>query len=259
MLFSEQHEIEYALWQLHYRRIEELRARFNAAIASSGSTSQTGKGPPRNGSDNIIKIRTQFKTFLSEATGFYHDLMVKIRAKYGLTVGGFSDDPGDQIPSSNEANKSIEVKKGLVSCHRCLIYLGDLARYRGLYGEGDSKARDLAAASSYYTQASSLWPSSGNPHHQLAILASYSSDELVAIYRYFRSLAVENPFTTARDNLIIAFEKNRQYFSQLPVDAKASSTKVTPSRTTGRGRGKYETRPSLKDGKVEASLPKEKH
>lgn len=48
---------------------------------------------------------------------------------------------------------------------------------------------------------------------QLAILASYSSDELVAIYRYFRSLAVENPFTTARDNLIIAFEKVKNLFS----------------------------------------------
>ncbi|CAN4118646.1 unnamed protein product [Withania somnifera] len=241
--FSEHHEIEYALWQLHYRRIEELRARFNAAIASSGSiTSQTGKGLPRTGPDNITKIRMQFKTFLSEATGFYHDLMVKIRAKYGLPLGGFSDDPGNQIPSSNDANKSIEVKKGLISCHRCLIYLGDLARYRGLYGEGDSKARDLAAASSYYLQASSLWPSSGNPHHQLAILSSYSSDDLVAIYRYFRSLAVENPFTTARDNLIIAFEKNRQSYSQLAGDAKVSSIKAAPSRTTGKGRGKGEMR-----------------
>ncbi|CAN4109309.1 unnamed protein product [Withania somnifera] len=257
--FSEQHEIEYALWQLHYRRIEELRARFNAAIASSGSTtSQTGKGLPRSGPDNITKIRLQFKTFLSEATGFYHDLMVKIRAKYGLPLGGFSDDPGNQIPCSNDANKSIELKKGLMSCHRCLIYPGDLARYRGLYGEGDSKARDLAAASSYYLQASSLWPSSGNPHHQLAILASYSGDELVAIYRYFRSLAVENPFTTARDNLIIAFEKNRQCYSQLPGDAKVSSIKAAPSRTAGKGRGKCETRQSLKDEKVEASLPKEK-
>ncbi|XP_055809262.1 nonsense-mediated mRNA decay factor SMG7-like [Solanum dulcamara] len=256
--FSEQHEIEYALWQLHYRKIEELRARFNAAIASSGSTSRTGKGPPRNGPDNITKIRMQFKTFLSEASGFYHDLIVKVRAKYGLPLGSFSDDPGDQIPSSNDANKSIEMKKGLISCHRCLIYLGDLARYRGLYGEGDSKARDLAAASSYYLQASSLWPSSGNPHHQLAILASYSSDELVAIYRYFRSLAVESPFTTARDNLIIAFEKNRQCYSQLPGDAKASFIKAAPSRTTGKGRDKYETRQSLKDGKVEASLAKEK-
>ncbi|PHU05765.1 Protein SMG7 [Capsicum chinense] len=256
--FSEQHEIEYALWQLHYRRIEELRARFNAAITSTGSTtSQTGKGPPRNGPDNITRIRMQFKTFLSEATGFYHDLIVKIRAKYGLPLGGFPDDPGNHIPPSNDANKSIEVKKGLISCHRCLIYLGDLARYRGLYGEGDSKSRDLAAASSYYLQASSLCPSSGNPHHQLAILASYSSDELVAIYRYFRSLAVENPFPTARDNLIIAFEKNRLCYSQLPGDAKASAIKAAPSRTTGKGRGKYEMRQSLKDEKVEASISKE--
>ncbi|PHT34783.1 hypothetical protein CQW23_26583 [Capsicum baccatum] len=46
----------------------------------------------------------------------------------------------------------------------------------------------------------------GNPHHQLAILAYYSNDELVAIYCYFQSLAVENPFAIARDNLIIAFE-----------------------------------------------------
>lgn len=208
--FSEQHEIEYALWQLHYRRIEELRAHFNAAAASvsaGSNTSQNGKGPTRGGPDRLTKIRTQFKTFLSEATGFYHDLMLKIRAKYGLPLGYFSDDSENQVPLSKDGNKSAEVKKGLISCHRCLIYLGDLARYKGLYGEGDSKSRDFAAASSYYMQAASLWPSSGNPHHQLAILASYSGDELVAIYRYFRSLAVDSPFTTARDNLIIAFEK----------------------------------------------------
>ena len=44
-------------------------------------------------------------------------------------------------------------------------------------------------------------------YSQLAIVASYLGDELVAIYRYFRSLAFDNPLTTARDNLIIAFEK----------------------------------------------------
>lgn len=42
---------------------------------------------------------------------------------------------------------------------------------------------------------------------QLGILATYSGDELMAVYRYFRSLAVESPFPTARDNLIVAFEK----------------------------------------------------
>ncbi|KAI3446578.1 hypothetical protein Pfo_003243 [Paulownia fortunei] len=257
--FSEQHDVEYALWQLHYRRIEELRALFNAALASAGSVaSQNGKGPVRTGPDRLTKIRSQFKTFLSEATGFYHDLMLKIRAKYGLPLGYFSDDPDNQIPMSKDGNKSSEVKKGLISCHRCLIYLGDLARYKSLYGEGDSKARDFAAASSYYMQASSLWPSSGNPHHQLAILAGYSNDELQSIYRYFRSLAVDNPFITARDNLIIAFEKNRQNYTQLLGDTKTTTVKTAPSRVPGKGKGKGEARPSFKDNKVEASAIKER-
>ncbi|KAF9592218.1 hypothetical protein IFM89_012794 [Coptis chinensis] len=206
--FSEQHEIEYALWQLHYRRIEELRAHFSAALASSGSA--TPGGP-----ENV------------------------------------------NVPDK-DGNKHSEVKKGLMSCHRCLIYLGDLARYKGLYGEGDSKTREYAAASSYYMQAASLWPASGNPHHQLAILASYSGDDLGSIYRYFRSLAVNSPFTTARDNLIIAFEKNRQSYSQLPGDSKVSSVKTVPPRKTVKGRGKGETVHPPEDNKVEVTSIKER-
>lgn len=158
--FSEQHNIEYSLWQLHYRRIEELRSHYSSVLASTGSNAPPGPKVPAR-PDRINKIRLQFKTFLSEATGFYHDLILKIRAKYGLPLGYFSED------SDNRAVTETDVKKGLVSCHRCLIYLGDLARYKGLYGDGDSKTREYAAASSYYLQAASLWPSSGNPHHQV--------------------------------------------------------------------------------------------
>lgn len=254
--FSEQQNIEYALWQLHYKRIEELRAHFNAALASAGSnTSQSVKGPGRP--DRVTKIRLQFKTFLSEATGFYHDLILKIRSKYGLPLGYFSEDSENRIVADKDGKKSAEMKKGLISCHRCLIYLGDLARYKGLYGEGDSKSREFAAASSYYLQAASLWPSSGNPHHQLAILASYSGDELVAVYRYFRSLAVNSPFPTARDNLIVAFEKNRQTYSQLTEDIKTSAVKESHVRLTGKGRGKGDGKFASKDTNLEASQDKE--
>ncbi|KAJ6747612.1 hypothetical protein OIU74_029967 [Salix koriyanagi] len=235
--FSEQHEIEYALWQLHYRRIEEFRTHCKAALASNGSvTSQNGTMVARP--ERITKIRSQFKTFLSEATGFYHDLMLKVRAKCGLPLVSFSDNAESQNIMSGEGNKATMMRKGLISCHRCLIYLGDLSRYKGLYGEGDSKTRDFSAASSYYKQASSLWPSSGNPHHQLGILATYSGGEFEAIYCYFRSLAIDNPFSTARDNLIIEFEKNRQSFSQLCGDAKASLTKNATRQIGRRGRGK---------------------
>ncbi|CAJ1964519.1 unnamed protein product [Sphenostylis stenocarpa] len=240
--FSEQHNIEYALWQLHYKRIEEFRAYFSGASLSSTSanSSQGVKGGPAR-PDRITKIRLQFKTFLSEATGFYHDLITKIRAKYGLPLGYFEDSE-NRIVMEKDGKKSAEMKKGLVACHRCLIYLGDLARYKGMYGEGDSKNREYTAASSYYLQAASLWPSSGNPHHQLALLASYSGDMLVTIYRYFRSLAVDSPFITARENLIVAFEKNRLSFSQLSGDAKAHAVKESSGRVMGKGRGKGEAK-----------------
>ncbi|OIW16288.1 hypothetical protein TanjilG_19004 [Lupinus angustifolius] len=253
--FSEQHSIEYALWQLHHKRIEELRAYLHAALTSASSkSSQGGKVPVRP--DRITKIKLQFKTFLSEATGFYHGLIMKIRAKYGLPLGYFEDSE-NRIVMEKDGKKSGEMKKGLISCHRCLIYLGDLARYKGLYGKGDSIKREFAAASSYYLQAASLWPSSGNPHHQLALLASYSGDELGTIYRYFRSLAVDSPFTTARDNLIVAFEKNRQSYSQLCGDVKALAAKESSGQLTSKGRGKVEAKFATGGTGVEACPRKE--
>ncbi|XP_047329139.1 nonsense-mediated mRNA decay factor SMG7-like [Impatiens glandulifera] len=253
--FSEQKNIEYALWHLHYRRIEEFRAHINAAQASNASTTSQGvKVPPRP--DRTAKIRVQFKTFLSEATGFYHDLILKIRSKYGLPLGVFSDESENSSSIEKDRKRSAEMKKGIISCHRCLIYLGDLARYKGLYGESDCKARDYAAASSYYLQALSILPSSGNPHHQLAILATYSGDELLAVYRYFRSLTVDFPFTTARENLIVAFEKNRQNYSQLLANGK-TVTNGSPIRRTNKGKVKMEMKPNA-NVKADASISKEK-
>ncbi|XP_074320573.1 nonsense-mediated mRNA decay factor SMG7-like [Silene latifolia] len=256
--FSEQHEIELALWQLHYRRIEELRALFKAAVSSNtASVTQNGKGGPAR-PDRLSIIRGQFKTFLSEATGFYHELILKIRAKYGLPLNFFSDDPENQFILSKDGHKSTDMTKGLLSCHRCLIYLGDLARYKGIYGDEECKSRDFAAASSYYAQASSLWPSSGNPHHQLAIVASYHGDEFATIYRYFRSLAVGSPFSTARDNLIIAFERNRQNYLQLLGDSKTSKAKVVVPRMNSKVRGRGEAKSFSKDIRSQSTPSKEK-
>lgn len=163
--FSEQHSIELILWQLHHKRIEEFRSNINAVLASSSSAHNAKAPSSRPG--RITQLKLQFRTFLSEATGFYHDMILKFRSKYGLPLGYFSEDQESQNLVDKDGKKLAEVKKGLVSCHRCLIYLGDLARYKGLYGEGDSKNREYTAASSYYLQAASLLPASGNPHHQV--------------------------------------------------------------------------------------------
>ncbi|KAI4967684.1 hypothetical protein ZWY2020_019630 [Hordeum vulgare] len=246
--FCEKHEIEYILWQLHYKRIEEFRNHISSAGSAASQNGKNNANP-----DRIKRIKSAFRSFLSEASGFYHDLMFKIKSNYGLPLGYFLESPENASSPDKNDKRTADAKKALISCHRCLIYLGDLARYKGLFGEADSAKREYAAASNYYKEAVSICPSSGNPHHQLAILASYSGNEVVAVYRYFRSLAADTPFCTARDNLILAFEKNRQIFAQLPISNKVAIARTLPPRSAGRGRGRGEIRFQPKDVNTEAA------
>ncbi|CAM8886453.1 unnamed protein product [Rhodiola kirilowii] len=243
--FSSKHNIEEALWKLHYKRIDEYRARIRRAAlptksdAKSDATDVNDPVP----ATHVTKIHLQFKAFLSEASGFYHDLIVKLRDKYGFPVSCFSEELFRQSSAEKDAKRYVEMKNGLVSWHRCLICLGDLARYKISHEEDESGTRDYAVASGYYLQASSIWPSSGHPHHQLAIVASYSGDELMAVYWYFRSLAVEIPISTTRESLVVLFEKNRHNYLQL-LDIRSSSA-VKGSKL--KVRGKVEARRPSKD------------
>ena len=63
----------------------------------------------------------------------------------------------------------------------------------------------------------------GNSYNQLAVLATYSGDDLAAVYYYFRSLAVAKPFTIARENLVLLLEQIRVKYTKLPP---ASQPKV---------------------------------
>ncbi|XP_020396266.1 protein SMG7 isoform X1 [Zea mays] len=245
---SEQKEVEYLLWKLHYKRIEDFRRSISAASSAASQSGKSNANP-----DRVKRIKLTFKSFLSEATGFYHDLMLKIKSNLGLPLSYFPEGIDNANNSARDDKTTVQLKKGLISCHRCLIYLGDLARYKSSQGDGDSASREYAAASSYYMEAASIYPSSGNPHHQLAILASYSGNEVVAVYRYFRSLAADTPFTTARDNLIILFEKNRQSYRQLPDNNKVPSAKALPPRLSGRGQGRGEVKFQPKDVNAEAA------
>lgn len=65
-------------------------------------------------------------------------------------------------------------------------------------------------------QALAVLPTSGNPHNQLAVLATYTDAECVSVYRYCRSLMIASPFQTAHENLTLLFEKNKQKGFAMP-------------------------------------------
>ncbi|KAJ9535370.1 hypothetical protein OSB04_un001517 [Centaurea solstitialis] len=188
-------EVEYSLWKLHYKHIDEYRKKIKKVSASAEST-------------NLNSQVEGFKLFLSEVAEFYKDLIAKFRRKTG---GSISVEPAT-------------LQKCHYACHRFLVCLGDLSRYMELCKKPD--VQKWAVAATYYLEATTVWPQSGNPQNQLALLATYIGDDFLALYHCIRSLAVNEPFPDALDNIMLLFEKNKSsQLQSLSTDAHIDFSK----------------------------------
>ncbi|KAJ1563033.1 hypothetical protein HK405_003885 [Cladochytrium tenue] len=96
-------------------------------------------------------------------------------------------------------------KLAVQACHHCLIYLGDLGRYREIHSE--RKKKDWSLALKFYELSRNLIPTNGHPFNQIAVIYAYDNDELNAAVNYCRGLAVRQPFLTAQSNLEMLFKK----------------------------------------------------
>ncbi|XP_023644853.1 protein SMG7L [Capsella rubella] len=179
---EELQEVEFCLWKLHYKHIDEFRKGLKT--------------------DDHVKHIKAFKLFLSRAAEFYQNLISKVRGYYNRV----SEESGEQ--------------KSRFLCHRFYICLGDLQRYKEQYLKTHEHP-NWSTAATYYLEAATSWPDSGNPHNQLAVLATYVGDEFLALYHCVRSLAVKEPFQGALNNLLLLFEKNRSSpLKSLSTDAQ---------------------------------------
>ncbi|XP_028071406.1 protein SMG7L-like [Camellia sinensis] len=198
-------DIEFSLWKLHYKHVDEFRKRVRQTSANSESTNSSTLLNVANLQSSIDCHMERFKVFLSEATEFYQDLITKLRRRYEL--------PEDPLFYENHDISCVvdpaKLRKCQFSCHRFLVCLGDLARYRELCKKLDFPRHDWSVAATYYFKATLVWPDSGNPQNQLAVLATYVGDDYMALYHCIRSLAIKEPFPDAWNNLIFLFEKNR--------------------------------------------------
>lgn len=185
-------EIEYSLWKLHYKHIHEFRRRISQSSTSVRSTES-----------EIDSHVQKYKSFLTEATNFYQNLISKIRKFYGL-----GEDPLFEEKGGSSCDP-VNLSECQYSCYRFLVCLGDLARYEELCKDIDVQRRNWSVAATYYFKAASSWPDSGNPQNQLAVLAKYIGDDFLALYHCIRSLAVKEPFPDAWNNLMLLLEENR--------------------------------------------------
>ncbi|KAF4137604.1 Est1 DNA/RNA binding domain [Phytophthora infestans] len=197
--FAAKKEVEQALWKpCFYRRIEDFRRRIRKyAAAAQGD---------RNVREHFARVSSEFQQFLTDSAVFYAHL----RDVFASWLQTASKEDFDAIA------------RGRQSLYRCYVFLGDLARYRELHSQKAKK--NFAAAEALYHRALAVLPENGNPHNQLAVLATYVEAETVAVYRYCRSLLTSQPFTTAEENLALLFERSRQRPLAAPITFTVSSS-----------------------------------
>uniref|UniRef100_A0A4W6BNE6 Nonsense-mediated mRNA decay factor n=1 Tax=Lates calcarifer TaxID=8187 RepID=A0A4W6BNE6_LATCA len=172
-------------------------------------------------------LECAYRTHLIAGVGFYQHLLLYIQSHYQLELQDCIDwthvtDPliGRKKPVSATPK---EMEWAQMACHRCLVYLGDLARYQNeLAGV---EAEQLAER--FYHQALSVMPHVGMPFNQLGTLAGSKFYNVEATYYYLRCIQSESPFEGAYGNLKRLFDKAAKMYHQVK---KQEMKKLSPSR-----------------------------
>ena len=184
------------VWKVgHYRMIEEFRKRLKLQK----------------------KLVNSFRVFLADATKFYLFWIKGWAYAYGLVrvqelvvsrLDVYDSDYGPDFVLAQLALSHALQDKVSKTIQRCLIYLGDLARYRELHVANNGKREKMwSLARNFYTLAIWLFPEHGNPFNQLAVIESYEGNEMGALEYYFKSLSVTVPFSTGFDNVVVLLKK----------------------------------------------------
>lgn len=145
--------------------------------------------------------------------GFYHHFISKLQTTFNLNLPNVIDFPiieNDVI--QNGELKEYHQEWAELAVHQCLIYLGDLNRYKLELTPNSVSCLPIR----FYMQAVSFKPDYGMPHNQMGTLALSQENHLDAVYHYMRCLACKYSFEGTSNNLISLFEKNSHYIEQLP-------------------------------------------
>lgn len=168
-------------------------------------------------------LEAAFRTHLSSATGYYYHLLFRLQQEFGLKFHGILD--FNLMPEQKTVVRKLGIQNAAKkrdfspavqtwatwACHRCLVCLGDIARYQQDFDKGLSKS----SAERFYYQAIALFPENGMPHNQLGTLSGSRFYNVEAAYYYIRCLVCEKPFEGADGNLQRLFEKNNKRLTEL--------------------------------------------
>lgn len=165
------------------------------------------------GDDNVVlrrKVEKLYAHYLKTAQYFYRGYLQRVCARYDMKdlkrIARRADLEEMPLPDKEKVDASATQLEDIVkrSCHKTLIYLGDLARYRTLLRAKDPKWDNALA---YYLLANELIPESGHGYHQCGVIYVEIGDHLQVVYHLYRALACDMPHPNASTNLDLEFRE----------------------------------------------------
>ncbi|KAK4155907.1 hypothetical protein C8A00DRAFT_13108 [Chaetomidium leptoderma] len=159
------------------------------------------------GNDHVVlrrKLEKPYAAYLKTAQYFYRGYLQRVCARYDMKdlkrIARRAQLEEMPVPDKDKVDAAAAQLDEIVkrSCHKTLIYLGDLARYRTLLRSKDLK---WDGALAYYLLADELIPESGYGHHQCGVIYVETEDHLQVVYHLYRALACAQPHPNASTNL----------------------------------------------------------
>ncbi|XP_067056823.1 nonsense-mediated mRNA decay factor SMG5-like [Acropora muricata] len=160
---------------------------------------------------------------LSSAAGYYYHLLTHLQRCYHLGLENLLSwgiSPHQAVDGDPET-----ISWAVKACQRCLIYLGDIARYQSDLEGADA----VKLAERFYSEAAMINPDIGMPQNQLGTLAGTRSYGCEGAYFYLRCLFSKEVFEGAEGNLLRIFEKNRSVvhrIKELPLDEPRPNERI---------------------------------
>ncbi|KAK3550109.1 hypothetical protein QTP86_020662 [Hemibagrus guttatus] len=208
--FSDTQNVDQLLWKNVFYQVIE---RFRQLLKNQDS-------------DTASQIRAMLLTILEEGAMFFDSLLLKLQTVFQFKLEDYMDGMAIRAKPLRKT-----VKYALISAQRCMICLGDVARYT----EQANDSANYGKARSWYLKAQQIAPKNGRPYNQLAVLAVYTKRKLDAVYYYMRSLAASNPILTAKESLMSLFEESKRKVERRLKEDIESSTHGPQGHGTVRG------------------------
>lgn len=198
LVFCAEKDVEFLIWRIcFYNLVETLKSMLKhseQSLTNLGSGSVPPIGPCLT-SEIRSMIEQIIRSLLDEGLEFYSYMLDTLDKTYNIGLDKYYDVLEPRSPDAN-------MRCVLVSAQKCLLCLGDLARYK----EQTQETSNYGKARQYYQKASHVDTRNGRPYNQLAILAYTTKRKFEAVYYNMRCLSCKSSVRSSQESLTVIFE-----------------------------------------------------